>query len=224
MSSSICSIANLIRHKTQFKHYGVIWIVLGYIALLIILDRCGFFVVKTKIIRHYVNKVCELKATVVSEPDERSNRIEFIAETLLSEITPARKVKLLAKCYDIESNISLYDVIEVRGKILQLPKPRNPGQFDYGAYLLRKGVCGVLIINDYTVEPVRSPQHFLFFLREIFKKIHICMNKFVFAVRHKMITTIKDNLPAEESSILIAMFAGEKTELPAEIRSWFVDS
>jgi len=56
--------------------------------------------------------------------------------------------KILVNIYDSKEDFRLGDRIEIRGYLRPLPTIRNPGDFDYGAYLLRKGILGQVSIKQ----------------------------------------------------------------------------
>lgn len=211
-----------------FRNYGFVWLVILYICGLAMLDGRGYFEDRVRAVLPLAGKPIELHGTTVSASTEKSNRIEFNVDVPLRGIKSvpenADRIKLLAKYYPHYAEklkINLYDELKIRGKILPLPKPRNPGQFDYGRYLLRKGYSGTLLIDELSVvkpaglSPVgMSPV----------RKIHKFFDGFIGSVRGKMISSVRENLPPAEAGILTAMFTGDRSGLTTETRTAFIDS
>ncbi|MBU2614398.1 MAG: ComEC family competence protein, partial [Elusimicrobia bacterium] len=191
----------------RFYNEGFIWLVLAYIVALIVLDQRGYFLSKVNSISQRINQEAELVVKVEAPLEVKTNRIEFPVSTLIS----GRKTILLARCYNTKNSVSQFDVLKITGKILPLPQPRNPGQFDYGNYLMRKGYSGIISVNKYEI--IKKGKTPLFY-------------RMIDSIRAKMIDSIRKNLPAEtpEGGVLEAMFVGEKSEIPPEVSAEFIDS
>ena len=122
----------------------------------------------------YNQKVC-LKGYVTYNPDQpdseelrtpSSNISIYISGFFAPPNTTGRKTKILIrggafptynqkklsqqnkKVADAMRSLRYGDVVEVRGELLQPNTKRNPGGFDYQAYLARRGVFGIIYLRD----------------------------------------------------------------------------
>ena len=189
----------------KFYNEGFIWLVLAYIAALIIADHAGFFKEKPGALTQLFNTETQLSIRVDATPEEKQNRIDFPA---IAQIN-GKKVKFLTRLYRQDSGINEGDVLKVDCRVLPLPVPRNPGQFDYGNYLLRKGFSGILSTRKHEVIEKGKPS---FFGRSIDR------------LRRSMVNSIRNHVDSDVSGVLEAMFVGEKSEIPAEVSADFMDS
>jgi len=205
-----------------------------YIIILILIDTTGYFLKKAEILSPVINKDIELTGTVVSEPVSKSYGTEFIVkvneilrptQVTLNEmkglndskkrffsrhggLRMTESVKLLARNFDKTPDIEFNDKLKLSGRISQY-QARNPGEFDYGKYLARKGIYGILNIYDFkVVEHGKMP----------------LIYRIISSLRNRMIKSIQDNIPPAESSILLPMFIGERGALTQDLRSIFVDA
>ena len=105
---------------------------------------------------------------------------------------------------DSVPNISVGNIIYLKGKIVLHEKPKNPDQFDYGNYLNQKSIFGQMYVSssDYIVSS------------QIDKSIFYYANK----IRDKMLTNLKNSgFHTEELNVVAALILGQKQDLSPEI-------
>ena len=100
-------------------------------------------------------KALSLRGTICAFPKEkttsRTNRISFplkIEQVKQKDTWQDMDGKILVSIYDSQKGFKIGDRLEIRGYLRPLPIVRNPGDFDYGAYLLRKGILGQVSIKQ----------------------------------------------------------------------------
>ena len=97
---------------------------------------------------------CYYVARVFDYPTERPNSIRTVLdlEYQFGDSTPSRPVsgKVMAYFPKSDSSFALRygDLIAIPAPIREVTPPRNPGEFDYRAYLYRKGITGQVYLKD----------------------------------------------------------------------------
>ena len=99
-------------------------------------------------------KTFSIRGTICAFPKEkityRTNRISFplkIEQIERKDQWQDMDGKILVNIYDSQEGFKIGDRLEIRGFLRPLPEMRNPGEFDYGAYLLRKGILGQMSVR-----------------------------------------------------------------------------
>lgn len=94
----------------------------------------------------YVDRYATLSGTVVAEPDVRVQDVRYILR--VAEARVGEKVfkggKVLLVVREPEKVFGYGDLLRVKGMLVKPAPPGNPGEFDYAAYLARRGI-GVLV-------------------------------------------------------------------------------
>lgn len=103
------------------------------------------------------------------------------------------------------------DKIAVQGKIYQPPGRRNPGCFDYKAYLKQKGIYYMMSSNWHQIEYLGKTDLNKF-------------ERFVFLFKNVLINAIDDYLKPSQSSMLKGMLFGDKSEMDKQTKEGFTDT
>ena len=195
--------------KKNFQIYGFIWLVTLYICFLVFLDIKGYFLAGDKLLDFILNK--NIKTNKIAGKVLSNNR-DLIIEphSIDGKIVKQYKMKLIVKG-DIQFSefIQKNDIVEIVGKIRKLKPPRNPGQFDYRKYLLRKGITGIIYSEDF---------HFLE------RKGVSFFEGLLISIKEKMSRAIDENIPERESKVLKKMFLGEQDAIDRGIKDIFCDA
>jgi len=96
--------------------------------------------------------------------------------------------------------------------IENLSRPRNPGQFNYRAYLNSRGVFAGINMEPYSRLNIKPDDKVLNF------------HRWMFVARKFLIKKIREILPGNEANFLSAILLGEKENLPEEIKTDFQNS
>ncbi len=101
------------------------------------------------------------------------------------------------------------DLLQATGRLRLAGPRRNPADFDYGAYLKRKGLYGALSV--YEPEDILVLGHDLRLYERLLER-----------VRGYVREAIAERLPQPNTHpLLLALLLGDRTGLSAETRSWF---
>ena len=195
--------------KRNFQIYGFIWLVLLYISFLVFLDVKGYFLSRDELLDSILNKNIKVNRVVGRILSTDKN---FIIQPYLidNKIVKKHKIKLILKGNrEFLDVLMKNDIIEITGKVRKIKPPRNPGQFDYRKYLLRKGIIGIIYSEDF---------HFLE------RKGVSFFEGLLISLKEKMSEAIEENIPERESKVLKKMFLGEQDNIDQEIRDIFCDA
>ena len=101
------------------------------------------------------------------------------------------------------------ETVALTGKIDFPAALRNPGGFDYRAFLARKGIDTTLII--------RRPQDW----RVVSEASGNPILRFAFALRSQILQNSRDTLPPESAAVLNGILLGSRSDLPPDLRDAF---
>jgi len=105
------------------------------------------------------------------------------------------------------------DTITVRAKLRQPFGTRNPGGFDYGAYLKRRGIHAVATVRGPNQIQVRPPG-----VRDVGARIWRKIDQWRNQVRQAAISTLEQ--PAR--GVFLGMIVGEQSDIPVHVRDAFM--
>jgi competence protein ComEC len=104
------------------------------------------------------------------------------------------------------------DLVQLRGELRAPPGRRNPADFDYGAYLRRRGV--------YATMSVYEPAHVV-----IAGRRRTALEKLVVPARHHVERQLARHVPSSEArAVLRALLLGDRSSLPGATEQRFVRS
>jgi competence protein ComEC len=155
-----------------------------------------------------------LKAHLVKDPVEKSGRMELVvnADTLITgKMTVAVSGKILISIFESLSTQLVYgDRITVQG-CMEIPAGlKNPGGFNYRAYLKRKGIDCIFRLDS--KDPIQKTG---------MGSGNPLLRKIIYPIRRFMIRTIDQTSRDQERAILRALLVGEKGLLTPEVRDQF---
>ena len=144
-----------------------------------------------------------LIGTIIKEPQIREERVLF---TLRGE-----KIKGLTQVivYNAHASYSYGDKIRLKGELEKPSGLRNPGGFNYRAYLARKGIYTLMKIKDEkNIERIGIG------------KVNPTV-KFALKVKERMIGIIRQTLDDPQAAVLEGIMFGKRSALPKQIREDF---
>jgi len=119
---------------------------------------------------------------------------------------------LMLNIYDINEKYTYGDVIKIKGQLKKPMEPNNFGDFNYKLYLAQK--------NIFTSVNVWSKDDISIIDKE---KLNPLINMSL-KTRDKIKNIISNTIPAPYHSLLIGMMLGEKTLIPQELKTIFIDA
>ena len=146
-----------------------------------------------------------LRGMVSSLPDERAEEVRFILALRGGAVG-----RLMASCRKTEAcPVEPGDLVTIRGKLEALPAPLNAYEFDYGAWLARRGIEGTVQVEHLSVRAGRGSA-WLSLLRP------------VQALRRQVGGSIaRAGWSSENRAIVSAMLLGRKDLLQPYLRETF---
>jgi competence protein ComEC len=102
------------------------------------------------------------------------------------------------------------DEVIVRGKLRKPRDRRNPGEFDYRAYLLAQGIHGIVSINDPSQIELLSSENGSWILRNV-----------VYPIKSYLEEYLSGHLPDHVSALLKGLLIGQRGEVTPELRDSF---
>jgi len=155
-----------------------------------------------------------IRGHLLKDPVERPNRGELIVES--SEVTVGSKRiptrgKILITAYNkLPINLQYGDVITATGFLRRPKGQRNPGGFDYRAYLARHHIHALLRVsesNDITLTGTR--------------KGNLILRHVVYPARRHMLQTIDKTTFGPGRAVLRTLIVGDRQWMTPELRDRF---
>ncbi|MFQ5707628.1 MAG: DNA internalization-related competence protein ComEC/Rec2 [bacterium] len=149
---------------------------------------------------------------VVKYPERRLNKTNLTVAS--QEIFARQRVfstagRILVSLPFDTTSIQYGDEVLIRG-LLRLPRDRrNPGEFDYRAYLQSQGVFAVINLSRVHQIKVLSSGHGSWFVRQWVLPVKSYLDTFV------------ERLPPREAALLRGLMIGERGEIPPPLKEAF---
>lgn len=102
------------------------------------------------------------------------------------------------------------DEIEVNGFLRRPRDRRNPGEFDYRAYLAAQGIWGIVSVNKKSQIIQVSSGHGLWLMRRL-----------VVPVKRYLSDLLSNSLPDREAALLQGLMLGERGEISSDVKTSF---
>ena len=150
---------------------------------------------------------------IVQEPERSDERENFTIE--LEQVVTDRAIyhlsgQVLVTVKDAYLPADYGDRVSLRGKLQRPHAVRNPGAFDYRAFLAQQDIYGTLFVGkpEQIVAVERLPGHWLY-------------EGVVLLVRRAVRQSIERNLSGAPAGLLLGVLLGEKQRIPEEVRAAF---
>ena len=150
---------------------------------------------------------------IVQEPERSDERENFTIE--LEQVVTDSAIyhlsgQVLVTVKDTYLPADYGDRVSLRGKLQRPRAVRNPGAFDYRAFLAQQDIYGTLFVGkpEQIVAVERLPGHWLY-------------EGVVLPVRRAVRQSIERNLSGAPAGLLLGVLLGEKQRIPEEVRAAF---
>ena len=150
---------------------------------------------------------------IVQEPERSNERVHFAIE--LEQVVADSAIyhlsgQVLVTVKDAYLPADYGDRVSLRGKLQRPRAMRNPGAFDYRAFLAQQDIYGTLFVGkpEQVVSVERLPGHWLY-------------ESVVLPLRRTVRQSIERNLSGTPAGLLLGVLLGEKRRIPEEVRAAF---
>ncbi|GAA0295670.1 competence protein ComEC [Gracilibacillus halotolerans] len=174
--------------------------------LFLVLLFCFFYllIVPNKWELTWTEDIVTFRGNIVKPPKETNKTIQLVIQP---ENSP---VRIEALHFKTEGTIPLQDIhpgmtCEFTGKLQEIQRATNPGQFDYKGYAQTDNIYGQIVLE---------PPY-----------LHGCSGSNLFtnlyAIRHKMIERITLHSSEESNAWLLALLFGDRSAIPDDVTQLF---
>ncbi|MFQ5675954.1 MAG: DNA internalization-related competence protein ComEC/Rec2 [bacterium] len=164
---------------------------------------------------HYTNsrQAMAIEGVIVKYPERRVDKTNLTVEVekifFAPDVLPVHG-RILVSVANANCDYQYGDEIILRGRLRKPRDRRNPGEFDYRAYLAAQGIYG--IVSHPTSIQKKSSGHGNAVLREI-----------VFPVKWYLDDFVQTHFPDRESALLHGLMIGERGEIPLALKESFAN-
>jgi competence protein ComEC len=149
-----------------------------------------------------------LRGIVTSDPDSASRHLRF---RLSPDSTPGVGIRVLLRGSAVP--VSYGDWVEVKGELRVPPGQRNPGGFDFRAYLKRNGIYFLLSAKgDRSISILAS------------RRGNPLVQGVVMPLRRRIHRDFGATLTGEPEALLKGLILGERSDLPHQTLAAFADA
>ena len=150
---------------------------------------------------------------IVQEPERGDELVYFAIE--LEQVVADSAIyhlggQVLVTVKDVYFPADYGDRVSLRGKLRRPRGVRNPGAFDYQAFLAQQDIYGTLFVGkpEQVISVEHLPGHWLY-------------EGVVLPLRHAVRQSIERNLSGAPAGLLLGVLLGEKRRIPEEVRTAF---
>lgn len=175
---------------------------------------------KQRLIPVQENEQIAFTGRVAEEPYLHQHRFQLVIET--NRILRQRESREIERKVLVQGSIALFqkllDSLHVGSKLFvvglldDFPRPRNPGEFDYGRYLELNNIHGVVSLNDRSELVVLGQEAYSDFL-SLFRQ-----------ARSSLLTIIDSLHRPREASFLRGILLAERSKIVDDVKQAFVDT
>jgi len=195
--------------KTHFNQTLLLFTIF-FVGMILIQSQNIFS--RQHISRYITGDKSIVRGFVLKSPEQKFNRTRLVLKFLSiidGKAKPASG-KIIVYLYNCSKDTFQYgDEIIVQGRLSKPSGKRNPGGFDFRAFLDRKGIHGILRVKQDHFRKT-SAQFGNVFLRKI-----------VYPARRYCLKTIGKTSTGSSQHLLKALLVGERTEMPVHLYEQF---
>jgi len=155
----------------------------------------------------YAGHWVTIRGVVSQEADVRADRIYYYLDARQITLGPQKqniKGKVLVRVPVPAPVYGYGDLLTVHGVFIQPEEPGNPGQFNYRAYLARKNINTVLIVND--------PKN----VKHLGKEKSNPFMYAVLTVKEKLVKVNQKTLPLDQAALVNGIVFGTQGQIERE--------
>lgn len=144
----------------------------------------------------------QLSGTVISEPASYPTRTLYTLQ-----LPNSAKVQLVVRGEN-SPDFRPGDTLTVRGLLARPRQARNPGEFDYRAYLWQQGMVAQLLCSPDDIDVIKS------------NAFH--WRKVIYQTKAVFLNAIEENMSPQAGAIAKALIFGDKTALEKDVKELFI--
>ena len=159
-----------------------------------------------------------LKAVISERPEVTDDRMRLLLD-VVSVNDSSTHGTVLASIYknkfkeETPARLNYGDVVEVKGRLEQLPGERNPGEFNYGKYLKMHGVDAVFTSFGFENTKVTGRE-----------EPNLLRSYIIYPVREYSISKIDELIGGSEGEYLKGLLLGERSNIPKQVKENFINA
>jgi len=156
---------------------------------------------------------CTVRGTIAEEPERGAAQTRFVLKLTEVETDSALyrvSGQLLVRAKEVPIPATYGDLIVLRGQMRQPQPARNPGGFDYRAFLARQHIHATFFIGKAEQIVAVEPQIG-----------HWTYEYLILPIRQAVRRAIQQNLSGAAAGLLQGMLLGEKRRIPEDVRATF---
>ena len=193
----------------QFRWFYVLTLHFFVFQLAITLSHFSFSENRVDFFLNFSNENSTFLIEIINYPQEKENSLQLLAKvSAVDEVKTSGKIVIYCKKENSDS-ITKGDVLLLKKSPLQFDPPKNPSQFDFRAFLKKKGIGHFLFLEqgDYEIVANEKPNFLL-------NKIHL--------LRQQLLLRLKNTeLNEDEYAFASAILLGDRSELSYQMKSAF---
>jgi competence protein ComEC len=202
------------RGKNNNVAQGFLLFALLFLGMFRLYQVCCFFSPNNVVHHIQSGQPAAIQGTLIKDPVLKETRFDLLLEIKKLKYNDTSlnvNGKILASIYtDLPVPLFYGDVIALHGTILKPRGRRNPGGFDYKAYLAQRNIHALCKCTDISSFEIIER-----------KKANPFLRKIIYPSRRFIIRTINKSTTGRNQAILQALLAGEKSSISPEVRDDF---
>ena len=166
---------------------------------------CADLLPENHLLSHQIDDIETISGTIEERHLRRDYRDKYIIKVRIARIRGIErdvKGKVMLQTSQINKRLPFGALVQLHGKLCKTPQQRNPGQFNYGAYLATKDIYHVL--------QIKNADSLVYFDR---KQGNELKEHVIIPLKEFCETTFLTYLDEESSALLRALLLGEKQDL-----------
>ncbi len=204
-------------HRTGGRGFRFLWM-----ALVIVSAGAHYSLRTQHVPPHHISRFLdncdslEVTGEIASLPEIVEGRTTFylsVDSMAASQVRWGVEGKIRVTIGEAAGQFAYGDMVSFRGQLDEPPGLRNPGGFDYRAYLNRQGVHGVIFLKS--AEPIQILAR---------DQGNPLLAKLVWPIKRSIQKTFEQNLSGPPQALLTGIMLGDRSNVPGSIERVFQDS
>ncbi len=163
-----------------------------------------------------LGRAVAVKGFVSRDPERKPERTRWEFEVTSLQLSKHMNLQVNGRLLITAKGaapVAYGDELELYGTLIKPRDERNPGEFDYAAYLANRNIFGLMHIRDVSgiVHSGRS-------------NAHPVLQNFILPIKHHVMEVNHETLSPLGASIATGLMVGERSEIPSEVLQAFANT